>query len=354
MKKIRILHSSSEIPDEQWSKLTGNSYESKGWFRANEEFFKNGNFYYLCAYDNDICEAILPVYDFLPKVYKIPFGAYYGRFAGFAWNLKYLISGSPYSNNSDVIGNRACQGLLLDALINLAKNKSKDAICFPYTDRPLDECHIRDSRTEYVLFLPGLCMKDYLSSLSGKRRYSVNREIKSCDDVNFEHHAFAGYEDQMKRFYDMTCDKYANENQKGFSKDFYQAVSAYMGDNARISLALKEGELKGMLFYMIDKNCISVFHVGVPSKDFIYFNLVYYDVISLAYRKGISIIDFRFGSDEAKLARGCVPIPRYISMLPVSLKAKAFTKIVQSGQTVLKHARQASIKSGKVNLTSLG
>jgi hypothetical protein len=103
---IKIINSASDIPDDQWARLSGNPYESKGWFMANQECFRDIRFYYLCAYGDTGLESILPVYDTLPKVYVIQLDQYFGRYVDAAKRLNYLISGSPYSNNSDIIGNR--------------------------------------------------------------------------------------------------------------------------------------------------------------------------------------------------------------------------------------------------------
>jgi predicted N-acyltransferase len=188
-------------------------------------------------------------------------------------------------------------------------------------------------------------MEDYLTSLSKKRRWSVKYEMESSDGMIYEHKSLSGFEDEMKMLYDLTCDKYSNHDLKAFPKEFYFSISKYMKDRAQISVALKNGETKGMFLYLISNGYAGAFHSGIPAKDFTYFNLAYYDLISFAYRINVKVINYRSGSAEAKMARGCIAVPRYISVLPVSFKAKVFTKAVKSGQKALCHARSI-IKSG--------
>lgn len=337
---IRIVEDARDIDSGQWSGLSGDPYESREWFMANQDYFKGTRFYYICAYDNNTLKAMLPAYD-TPSIFnENPFGFYYGRFKSSAKKLRHLISGSPASKTSDVIGDLSCESALNGALIDLAQRGSKEAVCFPYTRECIEKGNERISECEYVLSLPGSSMEDYLSSLPRKRRVSIKHEISSCADVEFEDHPLAGYEGQMKRLHDATCDKYANVYLKAIPKDFYACLSRHMKESSRICLAKKDGQVKGALLYLLGGDRISAFHVGVPSKDFIYFNLVYYNIISKAYEGDIRMIHYAGSADEAKMARGCVAVKRYISIVPLTPKVKAFVAVLKTGQRSLKRIRR--------------
>ncbi len=99
-----------------------------------------------------------------------------------------------------------------------------------------------------------------------------------------------------------------------FENMVLQNYRKHLGDNCFIVTAERDGRLVGFCLVLRDRDIwrpgLSGWDESLTShNEFVYFSLGYYQLIDLAIREGVSLIDYGLEAYDAKIRRGCVLQP---------------------------------------------
>jgi hypothetical protein len=169
------------------------------------------------------------------------------------------------------------------------------------------------TRNHLYLDIPWSSFDEYLNSLEHKVSRNVKREIKKCEEAgilieeekNFENDAVT-----LSNLSANTFSKYNKDRESPVDSSYFTALSKYAKDDARVFVAKKNERIIGFSLCFRKKDIIDVSMVGfdydsLTKTDFAYFNVTYYVPVKWAIDKGIRRAYYRFGTEEAKLKRGC-------------------------------------------------
>jgi predicted N-acyltransferase len=193
----------------------------------------------------------------------------------------------------------------------------------------------RPSLVDFDLELPGSSFDDYLASLSRRRRGEVRREIRAARGLRFEDFPLSGHEHLVAAYRRLAAGRHGRFTDLDAS--FYEQLAENMGERSRVLLAMSPQAptaagpaFSGRYGWVIGASCYLEYggktfllHGGAVRERFAYFNLTFYELIRLAYRRGIRSINFRPAGDEAKSNRGCVSRRTVACFEPISLRGRA-------------------------------
>jgi hypothetical protein len=319
-----MLRSAGEVPAAEWLPLTTNPYESREWFLAQEEFFQDTRFLYFCAMDEGRLVALLPVYDRHSRFYIDSPQLISRRQAEPLRKLRFLISGSPASFASDVIGDPDAATVLAEALATHARHAGIDVVAFPFCRRPpcLPGMIRRPSLIDFWQDLPEPGIEGYLRRFRSKHRYLLRREMKlgmPCQDL-----PLCGRESLASQFQQLSASRHGAAS---FPPEFYAALGRHFGESFRLLVAGNDKAPHGVLSYFIYGGRLWMLHIGCRERDGTYFRLAFHEPIRLAERLGMKTIHCRPGSAEAKELRGCRGEPLALACLPISWRARVFLRL---------------------------
>jgi predicted N-acyltransferase len=203
----------------------------------------------------------------------------------------------------------------------------------------------RTSYADYQLELARPSIAHYIASLSCSRRNKVRRELKQGGGC--VRRPLEGHEEIIARMRQTSALRH--NSYVVIPADFYRIVSREMKDSARVILAGRDGDWRGAVSYFVSGDGLYVLHGGARDRDFTHFHLTFYEPIRIASEQGLTRINLRGGSREAKLSRGCREIPTTLFCKPVSARARALFALIGSlkvGKAAACSARSCNASSG--------
>jgi predicted N-acyltransferase len=156
--------------------------------------------------------------------------------------------------------------------------------------------------------------EDYLKSLTRENRQDVRREMRRSIDNGVSVDHVTEFQVLSKTLSDLSFSNFLKHNKwaERLEPLFFESLSKNAKDNTVVFLARKKGDIIGFSLGERKDENLDMFMVGLDYKsleknDYTYFGLVYYAPISWAIQSGLRKIYYRWGSEEAKYARGCKP-----------------------------------------------
>ncbi|MFF1560699.1 GNAT family N-acetyltransferase [Streptomyces sp. NPDC058279] len=220
------------------------------------------------------------------------------------------------------------QHQVLSALVEAAEEEARqvglEAVSFLYVDE--DDAPLRavlDERgyaalpgqSAYSLAVPEQDGFDaYLARFDTRRRGKLNRELRALDDAGVSYRTQPLTEPLIEELAPLELALYAKYGTPADADAFkavLRSVAANTASAARVTTAHVEGRLAGFALTFTHRGELYArqagFDYAVQGRIPLYFGLVYYELLRLALREGISHIHYSTGSDRAKLSRGCTP-----------------------------------------------
>ncbi|MEJ8642519.1 GNAT family N-acetyltransferase [Streptomyces sp. MS1.HAVA.3] len=199
-----------------------------------------------------------------------------------------------------------------------------EAVSFLYVDE--DDAPLRTvlegrgyaalpGQTAYSLAVPEQGGFDaYLARFGTRRRGKLNRELRSLDEADLSYRTQPLTEQLIGELAPLELALYAKYGTPADAAAFkavLRSIAANTASAARVTTAHVEGQLAGFALTFTHRGELYArqagFDYAVQGKIPLYFGLVYYELLRLALREGISHIHYSTGSDRAKLSRGCTP-----------------------------------------------
>lgn len=328
--KTRFFESAAQIHESEWDALASSVYETRRWFLASERYWTATRFSYFAAYRGGELLAVLPLYDRGADLYIGPSQLLFRSATRLGAALDYAIVGSPLTFRSEVIGDESCLAPLLVHAESHFRDANADVIAFPFSRKPLRSPGfvVAPSLVDYDLHLPGKTFDDYLAGLPGHRRHKIRREIRAAASLRFESAGLAGNEQLIADFRRLSAARHGNTAE--LDSRFYESVAANMGAHGRVLLATsgENGRVLGASSYFDFGGTLWLFHGGCVRERFAYFNLAYYELIRMAYRRGNRRINYRPGGGEAKTSRGCTPLRTFACFKPISARGRVAVRVL--------------------------
>ena len=335
--KLRLYDRIEEIDRAAWQPLSANPYESHSWFAAMEEQFTDTRFLYFCAVEGERLRAVLPSYDsHAPNapdsITKLAlrsgkrFESLSNRLLRRA-PLRFLIAGSPHSYVSDIIGDPACDKFLVDAIERHARSSDVDLLSLPFMRRPvtLRGAYTTPCIEDHQLDLSGRSVDDYCASFKNKKtRYTRRKEFRLAP--TFTDAPLAGHGELVSRLGHITAQRHGVSDP--VPPEFYESLARHLGDDARVLLAGEGDDCRGALAFLIGPDSLSIFHIGVLERDETYFHTCFTNPIRIAYKRGLTQMNYRPSSDKAKRDRGCRAIPTTFYCAPTSSRGRVTMRLL--------------------------
>jgi hypothetical protein len=345
--KTHLYRSAEQIHEAEWDALASSVYETRRWFLASERYWKATCFSYFAAYRGGELLAVLPVYDRAADLYVGPSELLFRSSTRIGSALDYAIVGSPLAFVSGVIGDDSCLDRLLVHAESHFRDARADVIAFPFfrSSVRLPGFVAVPSLVDYDLSLPGSAFDDYLAKLPGHRRRKIRREIRTAAALRFEDADLAGHERAVADFRRLSAVRHGRDAE--LDSRFYESVAANMGDRSRVLLVTsdEDGRTIGASSYFEFGGAFWLFHGGCLRERFAYFNLAYYELIRMAYERGIRHINYRPGSGAAKKFRGCTPARTVACFKPISARGRVAVRVLspvlRSQRRIERRARKA-------------
>jgi uncharacterized protein len=156
----------------------------------------------------------------------------------------------------------------------------------------------------------------YVSSLSRNRRTAVRREIRefrdsgltaNCGDARALTDDLASLQASLRR-------RYGHPTDDGSIRRSYQRMREQLGAQVRVLTARDaRSALAGFVLFFEAGGTYYIKSVGFDYErtggTFCYFNLLFYELIDLAIRNRIRLINYGMESYQAKASRGCAITP---------------------------------------------
>jgi predicted N-acyltransferase len=153
---------------------------------------------------------------------------------------------------------------------------------------------------------------DYLQSMRGQYRHHIKKEIRSCIENGVEIEEATEFKKLSVTMSDLSLSLSSKYNKWAprIEPRFYERLSDYAKDNTLVFLAKKNNVVVGFTLFLRKDQTLDAFMGGFnyelqQKHDFTYFNLGYYVPIKWAIQEGIRKIYYRWGSEKAKILRGC-------------------------------------------------
>jgi predicted N-acyltransferase len=139
---------------------------------------------------------------------------------------------------------------------------------------------------------------DYLGAMRSSYRCKITKSMDKCTASGISIGVLKGLSVQdvreLKRLYDNVYDNAKEVKRERLPAEFFENIEKYLGDDAVILAAIKNGRLVGYMFILLGANTLLTMFPGLDyeyNRDmFVYFNL-FYRSIGLAIEKGIKGID---------------------------------------------------------------
>jgi predicted N-acyltransferase len=168
----------------------------------------------------------------------------------------------------------------------------------------------------------------YLRTLRSARRNKIRRERRDFEAGGFRTRVVSGVAElgaATARLQLALRRKYAVTGSIEAILRDYEHLDRTVGGSVVVFLSECDGELVGMSMCLRDRDVLHVRLAGFDytrtGAEFVYFNTVYYEPIRWGITEGIRSYVFGTGTYQPKLARGCVPRPRYgVARWPSALR----------------------------------
>lgn len=166
-------------------------------------------------------------------------------------------------------------------------------------------CHFHWENRNYGSF------EDYLSAFTSKRRKEILRERRQVREAGIELIQVPGSEvtpAEWRRFhalYRSTFDKHGNY--PALTPGFFEAIAGSMGDQIRLVLARRQGEILAAAYFLVGTDCLYGRYWGADHDlPGLHFEACYYQGIEYAIEQGLR--RFEPGAQgEHKISRGFLP-----------------------------------------------
>lgn len=163
----------------------------------------------------------------------------------------------------------------------------------------------------------------YLDCMKKSRRNIIRRETRTFDEAGCRIRMLQPDEPVPPNAYELIQDhQLRNNNRKAsYSGDLINALRRNLGSNARLYVAEHKGELLGFFAAMVKGTTASAAFLGIGAQVkernlFVYFNLVYYNLIREAAALGLRRIQYGTQVYDGKRLRGCSIIPTRLFLRP--------------------------------------
>jgi predicted N-acyltransferase len=155
--------------------------------------------------------------------------------------------------------------------------------------------------------------EEYLQSISQYRRH-IKKEIRRCIENGIEIEEATEFKKLSMTLSDLSLNLSSKYNKwmPRIEPRFYECLDDFAKDNTIVFLAKKKNVIVGYTLLLKKNHTLDAFMAGFNYElqqkyDFTYFNLGYYVPIKWAIQEGIQKIYYRWGSEKAKIFRGCKP-----------------------------------------------
>ncbi|MEU6297153.1 GNAT family N-acetyltransferase [Streptomyces erythrochromogenes] len=341
---VTVARALDEARTEQWDDLLGprGFYAASPWLRHAQATADPAPYYFTASQDGRPV-GVLPGYPLHPgtpyvfcspsRVVDTVHHETTGQGAPWAAELLPALAcggRNPSHTKAGLAGDLGpdAQREVLAALVEAAEEEARqaglEAVSFLYVDE--DDAPLRTvlqgrgyaalpGQTAYSLAVPEQGGFDaYLARFDRRHRGKLNRELRSLDEAGLSYRTQPLTEQLIEELAPLELALYAKYGTPADATAFkavLRSVAANTASAARVTTAHVEGRLAGFALTFTHRGELYArqagFDYAVQGKIPLYFGLVYYELLRLALREGISHIHYSTGSDRAKLSRGCTP-----------------------------------------------
>ncbi|HEU5155882.1 MAG TPA: GNAT family N-acetyltransferase [Streptosporangiaceae bacterium] len=169
--------------------------------------------------------------------------------------------------------------------------------------------------TTYTLAVPRSGdFADYVASLRNNRR-RVRRDVRTLDAAGVSYGVHRLSDELAERVAPLEAQLYARYGAAGDEatlRGVLRSIARNIPGHAEVVTAEVGGRLAGFVLIFTHRRDLYArqagFDYAVQGRLPLYFGLVYYELVRLAQRRGLSTIHYSIGADEAKVSRGCVGV----------------------------------------------
>lgn len=163
----------------------------------------------------------------------------------------------------------------------------------------------------------------YLACMKKSRRSVIRRETRTFDEAGCRIRMLQADEPIPREAFELIQDHQLRNSKRRvhYSGDLVNELRRNLGTNARLYVAELEGEVLGFFAAVVKDTAASAAFLGVGAHVraknlFVYFNLVYYNLIREAAALGLRRIQYGTEVYDGKRLRGCSVIPTRLFLRP--------------------------------------
>jgi len=173
----------------------------------------------------------------------------------------------------------------------------------------------------------------YLACMKRSRRNVIRRESRTFDEAGCRIRMLQRDEPIPPNAYELIQDHQLRNNNRTahYSGDLISTLRRNLGSNTRLYVAEHQGELLGFFAAVVKDTAASAAFLGIGSHVkarnlFVYFNLVYYNLIREAAALGLHRIQYGTQVYDGKRLRGCSVMPTRLFLRPSNGFSRTFLR----------------------------
>jgi len=344
-------HVGDDVPmhaGEPWVKATAHRLSSKRLTFLTTDDGHNGGLQ-AAVIEDPAADEVINLYRMLltePKVFKFPAAALAPRpglraqvapIEGWLPNLVVMYPGFDTFVAASGGPGPALAGSLVDAAVTWAAEHRIKAVSFPYvrsdSELPglLAERGFRAIPLTYRarMALP-VSFEEYLSSLTGKKRLQVRRDLKNLAEAGVRTER-CSVEDVWPDVLALRCDLVERYGQKADedveTMNMRQLFACFGEEQTRLYCSFLDGRVVGFSLYVLWRGTWYGAYTGTYGSlrtRSVYFDHFVYAPLADATAEGARVLDLGIGAYEAKRLRGC-------ALTPVDTWVRALDPAVERG-----------------------